>query len=112
MRKKYSDCHPEGKPGVRFPLADVPVDPHNLGARRAHIVAFLRHMELYDEEKMAKAKASIIDTLCSRLHKQGLKQVSAPHFEFFVDLGVWIYFCEYSRGFGSQHNADMKQSKK
>ncbi|KAL2681366.1 hypothetical protein Neosp_008977 [[Neocosmospora] mangrovei] len=91
-RIKYSDCHPKGKPGVRFPLAGVHVDPHDIGARRAHMVAFLRHMELHDEKSWAEARASSIAALCLRLHKQGLEKVSAPYFEFFVDLGIWIYF--------------------
>ena len=42
---KYGECHPEGKPGFLFPLAYAEIDPYNIGARRAHIVAFLKHME-------------------------------------------------------------------
>lgn len=91
---KYSDCHPKGKPGVQFPLAGVDVDPYNTGARRAHIVAFLRHMERYDETKLAEARASSIAALCGKLHKAGWKKVGIPYFEFAVDRAIWIYFCE------------------
>ncbi|KAI8714982.1 hypothetical protein NCS52_01004900 [Fusarium sp. LHS14.1] len=92
MNKKYSDCHPKGKPGVRFPLADVPVDPYNVGARRTHIEAFLRHMELYDEKTLAEAKAESIAILSLRLHQEGLERVGTPFFEFLVDVGVWMFF--------------------
>ncbi|KAJ4307377.1 hypothetical protein N0V84_012780 [Fusarium piperis] len=89
---KYGDCHPKGKPGVRFPLADVDVDPYNIGARRAHMVAFLRHMELYDEESWAQATASAIAAISSCLHNAGWEKVGIPYFEFVVDRGVWIFY--------------------
>ncbi|RSL59910.1 hypothetical protein CEP54_007063 [Fusarium duplospermum] len=89
---KYTDCHPRGKPGVRFPLADAHVDPHNIEARRAHMIAFLRHMELYSEKSWAEARASSIAALSMRLHREGFGKVSTSYFELLVDFGVWRCF--------------------
>ncbi|KAF4992939.1 hypothetical protein FDECE_13554 [Fusarium decemcellulare] len=86
----YINFCPPGKPGIRFPLKNTHVDPANVEARRAHIVAFMKHMEVYtDDEDWARMKAGVVEQLCSMLRKRGAKRVSHTFFEYGVDVGMW-----------------------
>ncbi|KAF4448067.1 hypothetical protein F53441_8459 [Fusarium austroafricanum] len=65
------------------------VDPLDLDARRVHMEAFFKHLELWDETKVKKLREQAVEGLCVKLDTKNRLDVGLQYFEYSVDRIVW-----------------------